>query len=477
MQNFKKNIFYSVILNCSNYVFPLITFPYLSRVLGVSNIGVCNFIDSIINYFILFSMMGMTTIGIREIAASKNDKKLMSETFSNLIVLNGLATILVLIILLFSIFLIPELNQYKNLMFIGCIKLISNLFLIEWFFKGIENFKYITNRTILVKCMYVVSIFIFVKDKDDYFIYYLLSTFFLFTISAIININYSKRFVDFNISNTHPFIFLKPFLLLGVYLLLTSMYTSFNTAYLGFIGGPTEVGYYSTATKLFGVGIALYSAFTSVMMPRLSSILAEGDNVEFNNKINLSNELLLAFAIPVSILFTIFAPEIIYVMSGKGFEGAVVPMRIIMPLIFIIGYEQILVIQMLMPLRKDKIILYNSIAGASVGIILNIALVPYLNSIGSSIVWVCSELCVLIFAQYFTQKYTGIGFPFRLLTKYVLLSIFPTLLLVMTKLLCQNLIIYITVFLFYCVYYLIIYLFVIRMDFLRKMFGLNYNKS
>ena len=163
----KKNFIYSSVLTAANYIFPLITYPYVSRVLGVTNIGICNFVDSIIHYFILVSMMGITTLGIREIAGSTCNPLQQSRIFSSLFVLNGIVTFIMLVVLLIATFVVPELYQYRDLMYIGAMKLVGNLFLVEWFFKGIENFKYITNRTILVKCLYVVMVFVFDKDEND----------------------------------------------------------------------------------------------------------------------------------------------------------------------------------------------------------------------------------------------------------------------------------------------------------------------
>lgn len=178
------------------------------------------------------------------------------------------------------------------------------------------------------------------------------------------------------------------------------MYTSFNVAYLGFVANETEVGYYTTATKLYSILLALFTAFTGVLLPRMSSLLAENKLDEFKLLLQKSVNILFTFSIPVIIISTIMAPEIIQIIAGKGYEGAIIPMRIVMPLMLIIGYEQIMVIQTLMPLRKDKAILYNSILGATTGVLMNVLLVSTYKSIGSSIVWVTSELVVLTASQF-----------------------------------------------------------------------------
>ena len=474
MASLKKNVVYSSILTCAGYVFPLITYPYVSRVLGVTNIGTCNFVDSIINYFSLISMMGIGTIGVREIVACGNDINKRSKVFSNLFWLNGLATLIACIALLIAIFTVKQLYEYKELMFIGFVKLATSFLAIEWFFRGIENFKYITERSIIVKCIYVIAVFVFIHDKDDIIIYYFLSGVFITTINAFLNINYARKFVHLLKRGITFKPYLKSFFILGFYALLTSMYTTFNTAFLGFKGGSTEVGYYATAIKLFSIILSLYTAFTTVMMPRMSSLLAEGRTEEFREKLNTSNDLLMAFTLPLVIIGFIYAPEVISIISGKGYEGAIIPMRIIMPLVFIIGYEQILVIQTLMPLKKDKAIFINSVIGATIGIILNIILVPIYKSIGSSVVWLCSELSVFASAQYFVIKYTRIQFPLRKFGYFLLLSILPALLCIGIRYISNNILVRLSILFVDAIYYFYMYVYVAKIGLLRSILSKNH---
>lgn len=412
----KRNFIYSSLLTTSSYIFPLIVYPYVSRVLGVTKIGIVNFADSIVNYFILLSMMGITVVGIREIARSKGDRHELDETFNSLICLNALFTCIALAALAASTLCIPQLYEHKELMLIGACKLTANFMLLEWLFSGLENFRFITIRSIIVKALYVVSVFLFVRTEADYAVYYLLTAG-VVIVNAIVNIVYSRRFVSLVNSHLPIRTFLKPCLIVGVYTFLTSMYTTFNMAYLGFVASPDEVGYYATATKLFMIIIAFYTAFTNVMLPRLSEIYAKGDMDVFNGYIVKSQHFLIAVAIPIIVVGTVFAPEIVRIIAGKGYEGANLPTQIVMPLIFVIGYSQILVLEVLMPMKQDRSILTNSIVGAVVGVTLNLLLVMQLKAVGSSVVWLVSELFVMSSAQYFVTSKTTIHFPTRLLAK------------------------------------------------------------
>lgn len=418
MPSLKSNFLYSSILTTAGYVFPLLTYPYVTRVLGVEKIGLCNFIDSIISYFILFSMMGISVTGIREVARVKHNQQKLNSVFSSLLLLNTIFTFVAIIGLLSAFFLVGKLHEEPKLLLSGATKLLFNYLLIEWLFKGLEDFKYITIRTILTRSAFVITIFIFVKNIDDYQIYYALLCG-MTVLNAIVNLIYSKKFVSFSLRNISFGPYIKSFLILGINGFLISMYTTFNVAYLGFISNDTEVGYYTTATKLYAIILSLYTAFTGVMLPRMSSLINEKKSDEFLKLLNKSLSFLLCCSIPAILYIEFYAPQIVVFIAGQGYEGAITPMRIVMPLVLIIGYEQVLIIQTLMPLKQDSIIFRNSIIGAIIGVVLNMIIVPYLYSIGSALVWLISETTILILAQLAVKKAIDQKFPFKELSKII----------------------------------------------------------
>jgi O-antigen/teichoic acid export membrane protein len=210
---------------------------------------------------------------------------------------------------------------------------------------------------------------------------------------------------------------------MGFYSILTAMYTSFNVIYLGFVAGETQVGYYTTATKLYSVILGLFTAFTGVLLPRMSSLISENKIDEFRRLLGKTVNILLVFSIPIILYSLVMAPYIIKFIAGEGYEGAILPMRIVMPLIFIIGYEQILIIQALMPLREDRIVLRNSIIGASMGVLMNILLVGSFQSVGSAIVWVIAEIVVLFFAQVYLSRNKQLHFPIGEIIRNVMYNI------------------------------------------------------
>ena len=134
MSTIKRNYFYNSLLTLSNYVFPLIIYPYVSRVLGASNIGICNFVDSVVHWFILISMMGISILGNREMAAAGADKERRSKAFSGLLTLNLLTTLIAALALVGAIYTVPKLFIYRKMLWVGVLKLMSNFLCIEWYF-------------------------------------------------------------------------------------------------------------------------------------------------------------------------------------------------------------------------------------------------------------------------------------------------------------------------------------------------------
>lgn len=452
----KRNIIYSLILVLGNYLFPLITFPYVSRVLGVTQIGVVNFVDSIVNYYIMFSMLGLSILGIREIAKSKNNALEISRVFSTLLALNFIITILLLVIYLSAIFIFPQLYTYRYLLYIGAVKLFFNVFLLEWLYRGLENFKYITICSLLLRSIYVVSLFVLVKNANDVLVYYML-TVSLVVFMAIVNTSYSTRHVKFCFKNVHNLRFyIKPYVELGIYLILTSMYTTFNVIYLGFVSTQDEVGYYVTALKIYTIILGAFTAFTNVMMPRMSALLSDRNSEDFQKLTRSSFYLFISLSFPIICYVISMAPDIIYLIAGDGYEGAITPMRIIIVLILFVGLAQILAIQVLIPLKKDKIVLKAAFVGAVIGIIFNVVLVKLFSSVGTAITLCISEISVTLLLLFYVIRNKVIQLPWIFFFKNILYSIVPYFLIsICVKLLNYNFLINLfVVMLAYSVYFL-----------------------
>ncbi len=405
MTSVKNSFIWNLVLTMANYIFPLITFPYVTRVLGANGLGICEFVDNVINYYVMFSMMGLGIIGVREIASQKDQREGLSQTFISLLAINSITTLIAILVLVVSIYTVPEFSAHKEMMWMGVCKVSFNFLLIEWFYKGIEDFKYITVRSVGVKCLYVAGVFLFVRDADDYPVYYLLLVLMVVG-NALINIIHCRKSLTLTFRGITLRKYVKPYFLLGAYMILTSLYTTFNVVYLGFVSGTTQVGYFSLASKLLLMVLSVFSAFTTVMLPRMSIIVSSSNKSGFSIMVRRSFRLLIIFSVPMILGMECFAPLIVRIIGGPEFGQAVVMFRILTPLVFVIGLEQILVIQILMPLKQDKAIFVLSALGAVVGIAMNVLTVRSLQGVGSSLSWLTSEVVIMICALWCVRKYT-----------------------------------------------------------------------
>ena len=413
----KKNFAYSSILTVSSYLFPLIVYPYVSRTLGLSNIGIVNFIDNLVTFFVFFSMMGISTVGIREIASTRSDRQKLSSTFMSLLVLTTITTLIAIAVLWIAMYTVPTLSPYKDLLYVGLIKLVFNLFLIEWFFMGMENFKYITTRSLLVKCLYVAAVFVFIKEPSDYKLYFVLSVLTV-VVNALINIFYSRKFIDYSWRSIDMKPFCRSFLIIGIYILLTNIYTYLNPVWLGFVTNTDEVGYFTTATKLHHIIMAVLLSFSNILYPRVSNLLSEGKEDEFWDKIRIAFEAIFLFSFPTIAFLLVAGPELLHVLVGDGFEGSYLPLRIISPLVLVIGMAQILIIQILMTKHEDNTVLRNSAIGALVAVVLNLLITASMGAPGTAIVWLSTETVIMLLSAQIVYRRYHFLLPVRRLLAY-----------------------------------------------------------
>ena len=412
MANIKRNLAYSTVLTMSTYLVPLIVFPYISRVLGVEGIGIVDTVDNMIDYCILFSMMGLSSVGVREIAKNKDNPQALSQTFTDLFALNLCSTLLIAVVFCGVVLMSPRLQDYGLLIPIGILKLTANLFWIEWLYTGLEDFRYITLRSIILRTAFIIAVFLFVQTRADVVTYYAL--FVGITVgNAVCNWYHKRTYLHWDIRRANIRRFLVPFFMLGVFAMLSAVYSKLSLPVLNFITNNQEAGNYATATRVYQVVIALISTLTAVMIPRMSVLIKENKIDKVRKYTDIAFKLLFLFSFPIICFVELFSPDIIRLFAGTGFEGAIMPMRIIMLQLIVIGAEKIIVLQLLIPLRKDITIVKAGFAGVIVWTLLTILLVPKFSSMGTAIVWVAAETTVLIIATIETNRSLEICFPFR----------------------------------------------------------------
>lgn len=402
-KSIKLNFIMNAILQISAFIFPLITFPYVSRILGPSGTGNVSFATSIVTYFALFAQLGIPTYGIRATARVRDDKKLLSKTVQEIFIINAVMCVLAYFVFFVVLNLVPKMYNDKVLFVIISSTILFNSVGMDWLYKGLEKYTYITFVSIIFKFIALILMFVCVHHKNDYVIYGAIS---IFAASAsnicnLVNIHkliYIKPI--FNYEFTKHF---RPIMIFFAMSCATTIYTNLDTVMLGFMKDNVEVGYYNAAIKIKNVLLGVVTSLGTVLLPRASYYIENNMYSEFKGIAGKALNFVVLISFPLCLYFILFAKEGVLFLSGDAYTEAILPMQILMPTLIFIGLTNIMGIQMLIPLGREKVVLYSEIAGAIVDLVINTILIPIMASSGAAIGTLVAEMVVWI-VQYIALK-------------------------------------------------------------------------
>ena len=399
----KVNFILNAILTMSGFIFPLISFPYVSRILKPVGTGKVKFASSVVSYFAMFAALGTSTYGVRACAKVRDDKEQLSKTTQEIFYLNVITGLVSYVLLIGSIIAIPKLRNEKWLYFITSLLIFFNAIGMEWLYKGLEKYKYITVRSVLFKLIALVGMFLLIHKKADYEIYAGL-TIFASSASGILNFLNARKYVSFKRLKHYDFKpHLKALLVFFAMSCATTIYLHLDTVMLGFMTSDTDVGYYNASVKIKTILVSVVTSLGAVLLPRAAYYVEHNLMDEFRRITRKAINFVWIFATPLMVYFMIFASEGIYFLSGKDYAAAIVPMIVITPTTLLIGLTNIMGIEILVPTGREKLVLYSEIAGAIVDLILNAILIPQLKSTGAAIGTLVAELVVFIY-QYIALR-------------------------------------------------------------------------
>ena len=424
------------ILTISNFIFPLITFPYVSRVLQADGIGTVNFATSIITYFSMLGMLGIPNYGIRACAKVRDDEELLNKTVIEIMILNAIVMSISILLLFVSVLFIDKLQGEKTLYLIMSTTLIFNVLGVDWLYKSLERYSYITIRSIIFKFISLVLMFLFVHSSQDYIIYGGISVFAAVG-SNFLNFINLRKIIDFKKNyKLNIYQHLKPTLTFFLLTVSTTIYLNVDTTMLGFIRGSEAVGYYSAAVKVKQILVSVVTSLGAVLLPRLSYHHEVGNNDEFKRLTQKALNFVLLISLPVVAYFIIVSEQAILFLSGDSFLPAVLPMRFIMPTVLFIGLSNLTGIQILVPTNREKLVVYSTIIGAIVDILINSFAIPLLGATGAAIAGSIAELTVTLVQLYFLRDFI---FPLLKQVRFTRLFSSLTLAVILTMLLLHNL--------------------------------------
>ena len=398
MGQIKKNFIYNVFYQMLIIILPLITIPYVSRILGSKGVGIYSYTYSIVYYFMLIALLGINNYGNRTIAKVRDDKNKLSKAFISIYSIQLFMSILMIILYLIYIALFN--NRYMDVATIQTIYLISCIFDFNWFFFGLEKFKLTVVRSTLVKLLSLFGIFMFVKTKNDVWLYTLilsLSTLF----SNILLIPFLLKEIELvNVKFTDIKKHIKPVLILFVPVIAVSLYRIMDKIMLGLLSNINEVGYYEQADKIVMIPLGIITALGTVMLPRISNLVSKGENKKILDYIKKSVKFMMFLAFPMCFGMIAVANDFVPIFLGKGFVKTGYLISCISCIIVFTSFANIIRTQYLLPKEKDNIYIISVIGGAIINLICNLIFIPLYASIGACIGTIAAELIVMLYQVY-----------------------------------------------------------------------------
>lgn len=424
----EHSIKYNFALNLTNtivgFLFPLVTFPYVSRVLNPDGIGIVQFYQSVIAYIVLLTSLGIPLYAVREVAKVRDDvesrNRITAEIITFHVILSALGYIAVAILCIF----VPRIYEHLALFLLISSTIAFTVLGVSWFYQAVEDFRYITIRSLVVKTLCAAALFIFVKTREDVMIYALILV--LADVgSNILNFfRLRKYFKGTSVSYKEMRIMrhLKPTLRIFVLNLIISIYVQLNSVMLGFLSTDAAVGYFASATRITRVLLAVGTSLGAVLLPRMTNMIETGRFDEFKKLEKKALDFVFTVSLPLACGLFLVAPQFVPVFSGNQFMPAIPCVKIMSPIILFIGFSGMIAMQILYPQNKEHLVIWSSSCGALTNFVLDLILIPRFQQNGAAIATLIAEFSVVAVMIIIGRKYLH----YRFFNKQALLIVIST---------------------------------------------------
>ncbi len=390
----KVNLLLNVAYQLLKIAVPLLTVPYLSRVLFSDGIGQYSFTYSIADYFVLAGMLGLNQYGNRAIARVRNSRDERSRVFCSIFCMQFVWALIV--VAAYVVWALYGSGSFRNLSLVWILWVSADLFDVSWFFFGMEEFKLTVTRNVILKLLSLALIFLLVQSSDDVAVYCGITALNFFLTAIVLWPFVLKRIDLYEPALREVLSHVKPNLLLFAPVVAISLYTQMDKIILGVLSTTQQVGFYDYSEKLSKIPLALITALGTVMLPRMSGVIAKGENSEALRYLNMSFSLAIlmamCFAFGIASISDVFVP----IFFGEGWDECVLLMSLLSGIIPLVATTNVLGVQYLIPSGKDRQYTFSVFVGAAVNIAVNLALVPTLAALGSVVAILVAEFSVLL---------------------------------------------------------------------------------
>lgn len=438
-KSIKANLLFYSIKSAMAVIFPLVSYPYASRILDVEGIGKVQYCNSVISYFALFAALGIGTYAVREGVGVRNDRKRFSRFSKEIFTINLLSTAIVYVVLLamlgFHIF-----AGYETIMAVCSLSILCTTLSVEWVYQIEEDYVYISIRTIFVQLAALMFLFVFVREKGDLIPYSLVLTF-ASGGYCLYNLFHARKYVDFREkSKLRLRRHFKGILAIFAVNVASSIYLNVDVVMIGLFYGDYQVGLYSTAVKIVVILRGIINSVSTVFMPRLSYYHEIGEEKKYIALLKKGVQISLMFSIPCMIGLIGLGKNIILLFSGKNFLGAVTACQILAVNLVFSTLDNLMYCQILIPHHREKQGCIGTIIGAVSNLILNAILIPRFLIEGAAVATLLAECIVFLYFLYQAKDILSFRELFGGTQKLAFGSAAVVLVVLVHKLLIQNMV-------------------------------------
>lgn len=415
-RSIKNNFILNLLNTFVGLLFPLVTFPYVARILDPDGIGVVQFYQSIINYIVLFSSLGIPMYAVREVARCRENIHERNRITLEILILHFMLSLLGYVAVAFLCLFVPQIRSHYIIFLILSASIGFTVIGVSWFFQGVEDFKYITVRSLITRFLTAVALFTFIRTKNDVWVYALILV--LADVgSNIFNIIHLRKYIKVTdyagkvklVYRRH----FRPAFRIFVLNLSISLYVNLDSVLLGFLSTNDNVGYYTAVAKLVRAAEAITVALGNVLLPRLSNLQAAGDMAEFKRIESKALDYVVMLVLPMTVGLVAIAPVVIPVFSGIEFLPAVPTMEIFALSVPFSGFNLIVGLHILYTQGKETLFTWATVGGGVMNLILNVILIPEFAQNGAAAASVISEAIVMVITLWFGRAYIHYKFLSR----------------------------------------------------------------
>lgn len=405
IKSLKLNFFLNTTRTVLGFLVPLLIFPYVSRILGPDGIGKVEFANSIVSYFVLFTQLGIPVYGMREIARCRDSLDKRSETVWELTLILLTTSVAGYIVYFLLVGVVPAFRSETLLFCIVAPSVMLTDFSYDWVYQGLEDQTYITARFIFVKLLQIVAVFMLIHSRSQYVLYAAI-TVGLNSISTVFNIIHLRKYIIFiPAKKLDVWHHLKPILFIFASLLAVSIYTNLDVTMVGFFCGDEKVGLYTAANRIVRIVISLVTALSTVVVPRIENSLKNDDLENYKRYINISLNYILVLAVPCCLGIIALAKDIIMIFAGVEFSESILSIRLLSPIIIIVGLAYFVGMQLLYPHREEWKYTVSVTVAAVANAVCNALLIPKFAQNGAIVGTLVAEATGLAIQIFFARRY------------------------------------------------------------------------